>query len=626
MEKKLLRRLIKLVSIAVAVALVSLFLYQFISSKSSYEGKAEEHFAQIEQKIDANAEEIARLTDSVGENNLAKSRAFADMLALDSSILEDDKNLLEICERLMVRELHVIDKNGIITNSTVPEYVGFDMGSGEQSAAFLVIIDDPSIELVQEPQMNSAANALVQYIGVARKDDKGLVQVGIEPTVLQDALAETSMEVVMNSIDTGMDGCAFAINKETGILEGYENKELIGKSAVEVGFPSELKNKGTVRVGGKSYSYVAEEYAGYYIGIVYPASEYMTAAIANTIGLFIVILFVDIVLILFVKKYVSREIVSGILEISSTMEEISKGDYNVTADVHSSPEFDTLSNSINKLTATVRENIEDNKAHIEKQKSDVESSKQLVRDVQEVSRRIEEAAVATLDTSSAITDSNEEQKKVVSQLSDTLSDLSEKLKVNAADTQNVSESTKTAVKDLEHAKERIYELSHSMEGIIASSLEIKTILEQIDEIASQTNLLALNASIEAARAGDSGRGFAVVASEIGALATRSAEAAKETDILIKNSIDAINNGSEITKSAVNSFEEAMQKIENASNDVNRITDEVIKNSSMINSVNEDLNHIVEVVESNADIAKQSRDVAETMSREAKTLNEIVVSE
>ena len=111
----------------------------------------------------------------------------------------------------MVNELHVIDADGIITHSTVDAYIGFDMGSGEQSAAFLVINDDPSIEIVQEPQENAAEGIVVQYIGVARKDAPGLVQVGIQPEILAETLAQTAIDVVLKDIEYGEKGYVFAV-------------------------------------------------------------------------------------------------------------------------------------------------------------------------------------------------------------------------------------------------------------------------------------------------------------------------------------------------------------------------------------------------------------------------------
>jgi len=115
-------------------------------------------------------------------------------------------------------------------------------------------------------------------------------------------------------------------------------------------------------------------------------------------------------------------------------------------------------------------------------------------------------------------------------------DLSGEASTSAKDGNDVIERAITAINKINETSEKITQIT-----------------SVINEIAFQTNLLALNASVEAARAGEKGRGFAVVAGEVRNLAQRAGGAAKEIDILIKDSVEKIREGSRLVKTSGDSL-------------------------------------------------------------------------
>ena len=96
--------------------------------------------------------------------------------------------------------------------------------------------------------------------------------------------------------------------------------------------------------------------------------------------------------------------------------------------------------------------------------------------------------------------------------------------------------------------------SDSIGKIRASSDATVRIVQTIDEIAFQANLLALNAAVEADRAGEVGKGFAAVAEEVRTLAMRSADAAKNTAVLIEDSVKNSEHGVQTSREVLQHFE------------------------------------------------------------------------
>lgn len=251
----------------------------------------------------------------------------------------------------------------------------------------------------------------------------------------------------------------------------------------------------------------------------------------------------------------------------------------------------------------------------------IERLKTTMSDIDINASRVATGADDLSKASQSLAEGATDQAGAVEELTASMTDISEKIQDNATNAKEVRNIVNAVNNEIRESNEHMEAMTGAMAKIKDASNEIANIINTINDIATQTNLLSLNAAIEAARAGEAGKGFAVVADEVRELAEQSAKAAKNTSMLIENSIKAVEEGTQLAETTAESLNKVVENAMRVDKAINDIAEASMAQAETAEQINLGVSQIATVTEANSAAAEESAAASEELSGEAALLKE-----
>lgn len=517
---------------------------------------------------------------------------------------------------------------------------------------------------VSEPSMNTKLKKYTFTVaspvwkdGIYGSDVTGAAVIVLDGQVLSD---------IASSVKIGEQGYGFILNKDGMTIGHPDYEKVLSGENIIAGYEASGSNQsfamtemkllnGEISFGDYnlnnrkhliSYSPI-EGSNGWGLFVSAPQSEYLSSTYTG-LAIIAVISMMSIAAAYFTGKNVSVKIANPIILCAERLQKLSDGDLHTEIErTNREDEIGMLLKSMNRTVKGMNRIVTDMSYHMGaiaegdfSKNMDIEyvgdlnsiavSMKKIseflntvVKQVNESAEQVSGGADQLAGSAQALSQGAAEQASSIEELSATLEEISKQINNSASFANKANETSIESSEQVVIGNNYVKEMTEAMHDISSSSAEIAKIINVIDSIAFQTNILALNAAVEAARAGVSGKGFAVVADEVRNLATKSAEAAKNTTELIAHSVTAVNKGTKISKETESALELAVEKANETAGMIEKISIASSQQAEAVKQILSGVEQISSIVQTNSATSEESAAASEELSSQAQILKDMI---
>lgn len=358
MKKAISKRLSIVIALTMLFVLLLNLILQIETAQESMERNALLMIERIEEILRSNDDDLKHLTESLKEEYIVRAQAAAYMLGNHPEMEQDVERLLKVAELLCVDEICLFDETGLMYGGSHPEYYGLTFYDGEQVSFFLPMLTDRTLALCQDVTPNTALGKSMMYAAVWREDGKGIVQVGLEPQRILEAVEKNDISYIFSNLAVQEGVVGFAVDARDGTILGSTNEKFLELNAKDINLviPVGYAESFIARIDGALSRCLFVEHEDILIGISWENSI-MYRDLAQSMLLVLLYLTVAaVMMIIAIQRNIDHLVIDNISTVNEKMEEITAGKLDTQVNVSNLPEFVSLSSHINRMTDSLMNN------------------------------------------------------------------------------------------------------------------------------------------------------------------------------------------------------------------------------------------------------------------------------